>query len=217
MSRINTCEEKFLLAPPTVNTYTQRKAMSRRVPDVIFKTRVRDESVGGDNPFRWQDMTTDDYFAGKRVVVFSLPGAFTPICSTMQLPTYEKMAEDFKGKGIDEVYCMSVNDGYVMNAWAKDQGLKHVKVIPDGSGHFTRGMGMLVQKDPEGFGLRSWRYAMVVNDKVVEEIFVEDGQVDNCSTDPYVESHPEKVLAYLDEGEEKVYKSLSDVYADAKK
>ena len=191
--------------------------MSRRVPDVIFKTRVRDESVGGDNPFRWQDMTTDDYFAGKRVVVFSLPGAFTPICSTMQLPTYEKMAEDFKGKGIDEVYCMSVNDGYVMNAWAKDQGLKHVKVIPDGSGHFTRGMGMLVQKDPEGFGLRSWRYAMVVNDKVIEEIFVEDGQVDNCATDPYVESHPEKVLAYLGEGGEKVYKSLSDVYADAKK
>ena len=191
--------------------------MSRRVPDVVFKTRVRDESISGDNPYRWQDMTTDDYFAGKRVVVFSLPGAFTPICSTMQLPTYEKMAEDFKGKGIDEVYCMSVNDGYVMNAWAKDQGLKHVKVIPDGSGHFTRGMGMLVQKDPEGFGLRSWRYAMIVNDKVVEEIFVEDGQVDNCATDPYVESHPEKVLAYLGEGGEKVYKSLSDVYADSAK
>ena len=135
----------------------------------------------------------------------------------MQLRSYEMKAEDFKGKGIDEVYCMSVNDGYVINGWAKDQGLKHVKVIPDGSGHFTRGMGMLVQKDPEGFGLRSWRYAMVVNDKVIEEIFVEDGQVDNCATDPYVESHPEKVLAYLGEGGEKVYKSLSDVYADAKK
>ena len=104
-----------------------------RLPDVTFKTRVRDESVGGPNPFRWQDMKTADYFAGKRVVLFSLPGAFTPTCSTYQLPGFEKGFEDFKAQGIDAIYCMSVNDSFVMNKWAQDQKLENVKVIPDGS------------------------------------------------------------------------------------
>lgn len=189
--------------------------MLGKVPSVVFRTRVRDESVGGDNPYRWQDVTSEEYFGGKKVVLFSLPGAFTPTCSTFQLPTFEKMYEDFKAQGIDEIYCLSVNDSYVMNKWAQDQGLKNVKVIPDGSGEFTRKMGMLVEKHPEGFGMRSWRYAVIVNDGNIEEWFVEPGFCDNCPTDPYGETKPENILKAL-KGEasgEKVYKSLDEVYA----
>ena len=171
--------------------------IGRQVPNVTFKTRVRDESVGGSNPYRWQDMTTADYFANKRVVVFSLPGAFTPTCSTYQLPGFEKGFTDFTAHGIDDIYCMSVNDSFVMNAWAKQQELKNVKVIPDGSGQFTRLMGMLVDKDNLGFGARSWRYAMVVNDGVIEAWFEEPGREDNCGSDPYGETAPESVLNYL--------------------
>ena len=171
--------------------------IGRKVPDVTFKTRVRDESVGGPNPFRWQDMTSQDYFAGKRVVVFSLPGAFTPTCSTFQLPGFEKGYQDFKNQGIQEIYCLSVNDSFVMNAWAKQQELQNVKVIPDGSGQFTRLMGMLVDKDNLGFGARSWRYAMIVNDGVIEAWFEEPGREDNCGSDPYGETSPETVLNWL--------------------
>ena len=171
--------------------------IGRKVPDVTFKTRVRDESVGGPNPFRWQDMTTQDYFAGKRVLVFSLPGAFTPTCSTFQLPGFEKGYQDFKNQGIQEIYCLSVNDSFVMNAWAKQQELQNVKVIPDGSGQFTRLMGMLVDKDNLGFGARSWRYAMIVNDGVIEAWFEEPGREDNCGSDPYGETSPETVLNWL--------------------
>lgn len=167
------------------------------VPNITFKTRVRDESIEGPNPFRWQDVTSDDYFKGKRVVLFSLPGAFTPTCSTYQLPGYEKGAQDFRDLGIDEIYCMSVNDSFVMNAWAKDQSLENVKVIPDGSGIFTRQIGMLVEKDNLGFGFRSWRYAAVVNDGVIEAWFEEPGRKDNHGEDPYGESAPETVLAWL--------------------
>lgn len=169
------------------------------LPNVTFRTRVRDETVGGDNPFRWQDVTTDDYFKGKRVVLFSLPGAFTPTCSTYQLPGYENGAADFAAEGIDEIYCMSVNDSYVMNKWAASQNLENVKVIPDGSGIFTRQMGMLVRKDPEGFGWRSWRYATVINNGVVEAWFEEPGRKDDNDTDPYGESSPETVLNWLRE------------------
>lgn len=167
------------------------------VPSVTFHTRVRDESIGGDNPFRWQDMTTDDYFKGKRVVLFSLPGAFTPICSTYQLPGYEKGAADFTAQGIDDIYCLSVNDTFVMNKWAIDQGLENVKVIPDGAGEFTRLIGMLVDKSNVGYGMRTWRYAAVINDGVVEAWFEEPGRADNHGDDPYGESSPETVLAWL--------------------
>ena len=168
--------------------------IGRKVPDVTFKTRVRDESVGGPNPFRWQDMTSQDYFAGKRVVVFSLPGAFTPTCSTFQLPGFEKGYQDFKNQGIQEIYCLSVNDSFVMNAWAKQQELQNVKVIPDGSGQFTRLMGMLVDKDNLGFGARSWRYAMVVDNGEIVALWPEHGYRDNADTDPYGESSPQTVL-----------------------
>ena len=171
--------------------------LGKHLPKVTFRTRVRDESVGGPNPYRWQDVTTDDYFRGRRVIVFSLPGAFTPTCSTYQLPGFEKNFEQFQSHGIQDIYCLSVNDAFVMNAWARQQELKNVKVIPDGSGTFTRLMGMLVHKDNLGFGDRSWRYAMIVNDGVVEAWFEEPGREDNHGADPYGESSPENLLKHL--------------------
>ncbi|MCZ2158955.1 peroxiredoxin [Bartonella sp. 220] len=171
--------------------------MRKTVPNVTFHTRVRDESVGGDNPYRWQEVNSDAYFKGKRVVLFSLPGAFTPTCSTFQLPDFEKLYDEFKKLGIDEIYCLSVNDAFVMNAWGKAQGIKNVKLIPDGSGEFTRKMGMLVAKDNVGFGMRSWRYAAVINDGVIEQWFEEAGFSDNCTTDPYEVSSPQNVLKKL--------------------
>ena len=171
-----------------------------RVPEVTFHTRVRDESIEGPNPYRWQDVTTADLFAGKRVVVFSLPGAFTPTCSTYQLPGYDEKYEEFKALGIDEVYCISVNDSFVMNAWFKQQGVKNVKPIPDGSGDFTFAMGMSVAKMNLGFGYRSWRYAMIVNDGEIEMLFEEPGKVGNCPIDPYEMSDPDSVLGWLHTG-----------------
>ena len=171
--------------------------IGKKLPDVTFKTRVRDESVGGPNPFRWQDVATADYFAGRRAVLFSLPGAFTPTCSTYQLPDFEKLYEEFRAHGIDEVYCIAVNDAFVMNAWGKQQGLKNVRLIPDGAGEFTRKMGMLVCKDNLGFGMRSWRYAAVAQDGVVTDWFEEPGYSDNCETDPYGESAPQNILEKL--------------------
>ena len=171
--------------------------IGRKVPDVTFRTRVRDEEIGGPNPFRWQDKTSDDYFAGKRVVLFSLPGAFTPTCSTFQLPDFEKLHGEFQAEGIDTIYCISVNDAFVMNAWGKTQALENVQLIPDGSGEFTRKMGMLVAKDNLGFGMRSWRYAAIINDGVVEQWFEEDGFSDNCDSDPYGVSSPQNILENL--------------------
>lgn len=172
--------------------------IGKTVPNVTFLTRVRDDSVGGPNPFRWQPVSSDDYFKGKRVVLFSLPGAFTPTCSTYQLPGFEKAADRMAELGVDDIYCLSVNDSFVMNKWAEAQGLTRVKVIPDGSGAFTEGMGMLVRKDNLGFGARSWRYAAVVEDGQIVAWFEEPGRCDDCPTDPYGESSPESVLAWLE-------------------
>ena len=170
----------------------------QRIPSVVFKTRVRDESADGPNPFRWQDVTTEDLFAGKRVVAFSLPGAFTPTCSTKQCPAYEARYEEFRSLGIDDVYCFSVNDAFVMNAWGKQLGVEKVKLIPDGSGYFTRRMGMLINKDHLGFGYRSWRYSMVVNDSVIEKWFEEPGINDTgADSDPYFVTDPETMLNCL--------------------
>ena len=157
-----------------------------KIPNVIFRTRVKDE----EGNFGWKNMTTDNYFKGKSVILFSLPGAFTPTCSTYQLPNFEKMYADFSLQGIDEVYCMSVNDSFVMNAWAKDQKLENVKVIPDGSGEFTRQMGMLVKKDNLGFGYRSWRYAALIENCMVKKTWIEEGKMDNCPDDPYSVTDP---------------------------
>ncbi len=165
-----------------------------KVPNVTFHTRARDEKLGGDNPYRWEDVSTDEIFAGRKVLIFSLPGAFTPTCSTYQLPDFEKLYKEFKLKGIEEIYCVSVNDSFVMNKWAKDQDLKYVKVIPDGSGDFTKGMGMLVEKHNLGFGVRSWRYAAVIDNCEVTDWFVEPGKENNCEDDPYGETSPQNIL-----------------------
>ena len=121
--------------------------IGKKVQHVTFNVRVRNEYLGGDNPYEWQKMTTDDYFKGKRVLIFSLPGAFTPTCSTMQLPGFEEYYDEIKATGIDEIYCISVNDSFVMNKWVmRHQKIENIKVIADGSGEFTEGMGMLVEK-----------------------------------------------------------------------
>ena len=172
--------------------------LGKLLPQVTFKTRVRDEKIGGDNPFKWLNVTTKELFENKKIILFSLPGAFTPTCSTFQLPDFEKLFGDFSSKGIDKIYCISVNDAFVMNAWAKDQNLKNVKVIPDGNGEFTEGLGMLVQKHNLGFGARSWRYAMVVDNGTIKQWFEEPGINDNGSDDdPYGQSSPSNVLTNI--------------------
>jgi peroxiredoxin len=171
--------------------------LNRKVPIVTFKTRVRDESIGGDNPYKWEYTTSSDYFSGKKVILFSLPGAFTPTCSTYQLPDYEKLFPQFKTLGVQAIYCMSVNDAFVMNAWGKQQNLKNIELIPDGSGEFTRKMGMLVHKDNLGFGMRSWRYAAVIDDGIITAWFEEPGFEDDHAEDPYGESSPQNVMAKL--------------------
>lgn len=173
-------------------------ALPAVVPSVVFKTRVRDDSIEGPNPYRWEDKTSFDYFGGKRVILFSLPGAFTPTCSTYQLPGFEKNYEAFKSFGIDEIYCVSVNDAFVMNCWAQQQGVENVKMIPDGSTEFTRGMQMNVQKDNLGFGERSWRYACLIENGKILKWFIEPGMEDNCEEDPYGRTDPAKILEYVE-------------------
>jgi thioredoxin-dependent peroxiredoxin len=168
-----------------------------RVPNVVFKTRVRDESVPGPNPYRWEDKTTNDLFAGKKVVVFSLPGAFTPTCSSNHLPRYEELYEEFKAQGVDQIICVSVNDAFVMFKWGKEIGAQNVFLLPDGNGEFTRKMGMLVDKSNVGFGMRSWRYSMLVNDGKIEKLFAESDFGDNCPTDPFEVSDADTMMAYL--------------------
>ncbi len=171
--------------------------MRDRVPNVVFKTRVRDESIEGPNPYRWQDRTTKEIFGDKRVVLFALPGAFTPTCSSSHLPRYEELYDDFKAQGIDDVICLSVNDAFVMFQWGKQQGAKNVFLLPDGNAEFTRKMGMMVDKSNLGFGMRSWRYAMVVDNGKIEKMFIEPDFDDNCPLDPYEVSDADTVLAYL--------------------
>lgn len=171
--------------------------MSHPAPNVTFKTRVRDASIGGDNPFRWQDKTSEDIFAGKNIVLLALPGAFTPTCSSTHLPGYEAKYEELKAKGIDEVYCLSVNDAFSMFQWSKNLGIEKVKMLPDGNADFTRLMGMLVRKENLGFGDRSWRYSMHVVDGDIKQIFIEPGKVDNCPDDPFEVSDVDTMLEYL--------------------
>ncbi len=171
--------------------------MPTHVPQVVFKTRVRDESIGGDNPFRWQDVSSDDLFKGKTVVLFALPGAFTPTCSTTHLPRYEELYDEFKAQGVDEIICLSVNDAFVMYQWGVAQGAKKVFLLPDGNGTFTRHMGALVEKENLGFGMRSWRYSMLVEDTKITKMFSEPGFEDNCPTDPFEVSDADTMLNYL--------------------
>lgn len=157
----------------------------QKVPDVVFHTRV-------DGAFR--DVTTDALFAGKTVVLFALPGAFTPTCSATHLPRYNDLADVFRQNGVDDVICLSVNDAFVMEAWGLDQGVQHVRMLPDGNGEFSAGMGMLTDKEALGFGKRSWRYSMLVKDKVIEKMFIEKEQ----PGDPFEVSDADTMLKYID-------------------
>ena len=155
------------------------------IPVVDIPLRVGDE---------FTTINTGEISKGKRIVIFALPGAFTPTCLTQQLPGFEENYGKFQEKGIDEVYCLSVNDSFVMNAWFKDLGIENVKSLPDGARSFTMSIGALCEKNNLGFGFRSWRYAIVVNDGVVENVFSEEGFGNNIETDPYEVSTPENVL-----------------------
>ncbi len=156
----------------------------QRVPNVTFRTRTNND---------WVNITTDELFSGKTVVVFSLPGAFTPTCSSTHLPGYNELAKVFKENGVDDIICLSVNDAFVMNEWAKSQEADNITVIPDGNGEFTEGMGMLVDKADLGFGKRSWRYSMLVKDGVIEKMFIEPDK----PGDPFEVSDAETMLKYI--------------------
>ena len=181
-----------------------------KLPDVVFKTRTRN-NTDDENPFEWKDLTTDDYFAGKKCVLFSLPGAFTPVCSASHLPQYEKLYDEFKNLGIDEVYCLSVNDAFVMRKWGLDQGLEEdktpgslgftkVKLIPDGACLFTRGVDMSCTWTSErGFGERSWRYSAIIEDCIVKKVFIEEPFIQNSEADPYEVSNAETIFNYVKE------------------
>ena len=160
------------------------------LPDVVFHMRKQYEDI----PFHWVRKTTSELFGGKKVVIFGLPGAFTPTCSNEMLPNYELMYQHFVDAGVDEVWCTSVNDAFSMYQWAKQLGIKNVKMLPDGNGEFAKGLGYLISKKNLGFGDRSWRYALLVDNLNIERWFEEDGVMDNCPTDPYEESKPETVL-----------------------
>lgn len=162
----------------------------QRIPQATFKMR-RD----GD----WLDVTTDDIFAGRTVVVFSLPGAFTPTCSSAHVPRFNELAGVFRDNGVDDIVCVSVNDAFVMNEWAREQGAANVTFVPDGNGEFTRGMGMLVDRGELGFGMRSWRYSMLVRDGVIDKMFIEP----DVPGDPYQVSDADTMLDYINPNAEK--------------
>ena len=159
----------------------------QRVPDVTFRTRHDHE---------WVDVTTDEIFNGRTVVVFSLPGAFTPTCSSSHVPRYDQLAPALKANGIDEIVCISVNDSFVMNEWRACQNVRHVTFLPDGNGEFTDGMGMLTGKQDLGFGMRSWRYSMLVRDGVIEKMFIEP----ETPGDPFEVSDADTMLEYVAPG-----------------
>ena len=158
--------------------------VGQRIPSATFKTRQNGEFV---------DVTSEQIFNGRTVVVFSLPGAFTPTCSSTHLPRFNELAPVFKSEGVDEIVCMSVNDAFVMDAWKEHQEADNVTLIPDGNGEFTEGMGMLVDKSDLGFGKRSWRYSMLVKDGVIDQMFIEP----NVPGDPFEVSDADTMLNYI--------------------
>jgi peroxiredoxin len=177
---------------------TKLKQMEgKRVPRVKLRTRVKDRKIKK-NPYRWKTINTENMFRGKKVIVFSLPGAFTPTCSSKHLPDFEKKYKELKKRGVDEVYCFSVNDAFVIHNWKKNLKIKNIKLIPDGNGEFTEKMGALVKKNNLGFGDRSWRYSMLVDNGKIIKIFSEPNMGDNHKTDPFSVSSVHSMLNYID-------------------
>ena len=162
--------------------------IGQEVPNVNLMTKTEDGMVA---------LNTKEQFAGQRVVLFALPGAFTPTCSTSHLPGFDGLFHQFVEKGIDAIYCLSVNDTFAMNTWFEQLGIKNVKPLADGNGEFTHKIGAECKKSNVGFGYRSWRYAVVLNDGLVESIFIEEGFQDNIESDPYEASSPENLLANI--------------------
>jgi len=174
------------------------KMVGKRVPCVNFRTRVRDTKIKNkNNPYKWKTVKSNNIFRNKRSVVFSLPGAFTPTCSNSQLPDYDKYYNKLKSKGIDNVYCISVNDAFVMNNWKKSKKVKHIKMLPDGNAEFTKKMGALVKKKNLGFGDRSWRYSMLIDNGKIVKIFSESNMRNNHKSDPFLKSDVHTMLDYL--------------------
>lgn len=167
------------------------------VPDAVFHTRVRNEALGGPNPFEWKPVTTDDVFAGRTVVMFAVPGAFTPACSDTHLPGYEESFDAFRALGVDAVVCVSVNDAFVLHQWARSRSIEKVAMLPDGNGEFTRKMGMLVERRSQGMGLRSWRYSAHVVDRRIRRIFIEPGFRDEPPGVPVQVSDAGTMLRFL--------------------
>jgi peroxiredoxin len=169
-----------------------------RIPYTNFKTRTGDDNAIGGCAFiggEWKDIDTVEMFDNKKIVLFALPGAFTPTCSSQQLPGYEELYDEIKAQGVDEVYCLSVNDAFVMNAWFTNQDIKKVKAVGYGEGVFSQGLGMLVSKPAQGFGMRSWRYSMLVENGEIIKQFVEAGQNDSSSdNDPFEVSDAKTML-----------------------
>ena len=163
-----------------------KNSEGQRIPSMVFRTRTADG--------QWKDVSTSDVFAGKKVVAFALPGAFTPTCSTSHVPRYNELVPVFQERGIDEIVCISVNDAFVMNEWSRDQSADRIRFLPDGNGDFTQGMGMLVDKRSLGFGQRSWRYSMFVEDGVIKKMFIEP----DVDGDPFQVSDADTMLKYLD-------------------
>ena len=180
---------------------TKLKRMEgKKVPRVKLRTRVRDRKIKK-NPYRWKTVDTGNMFKNKKIVVFSLPGAFTPTCSSKHLPDFEKKYSELRKKGVDEVICMSVNDAFVMHNWKKKMNIKNVRLVPDGNGEFTEKMGALVKKNNLGFGDRSWRYSMFVDNGKIIKLFSEPNMGDNHKTDPFSVSSVHSMLNYIDSRE----------------
>lgn len=173
------------------------KQEGAEAPKVRLQCRKRDPKMKGPNKFCWNKVYTRDLYQNKRIIIFGLPGAFTPTCSTTHLPEYEKHYQEIRKLGIDEIYCLSVNDAFVMFNWCKKLKVKMVKILPDGNAHFTKQMGLLVNKSNLGFGRRSWRYSMVIDDGIIEKIFVEKGLMNNCADDPFEVSDAKTMIQYL--------------------
>lgn len=167
------------------------------VPEVTFQTRVRNPALDGPNPFEWKAVTSAEIFDGRRIVLFAVPGAFTPACSESHLPGFEAAYDAFKALGVDEVICLSVNDAFIMFQWAKAQNIEKVRMLPDGNGHFSRLMGMLVDRSAQGMGMRSWRYSMLVEDRAITALFAEPGLRDNPPGVPVQQSDAATMLAHL--------------------
>lgn len=167
------------------------------VPQVTFKTGYHKDGVCGPDSFVWSDRTSNEIFNARNVVVFALPGAFTPTCSSNHLPGYNQSAEELRALGVDEIICVSVNDPFVMWTWGQDQHADNVTLLPDGNGEFTRGMDMLVEKCNLGFGERSWRYSMYVENGIIQKMFIEPGIENNCDSDPFTVSDADTMLDYL--------------------